>query len=321
MAIGQTDIEGMLESYAEYLRNGHPENAKRFDEARSSDREAAVAEAIVFGMLQGFNVDPQINDAVKTGGADFICCASRGPLFRRQPGDRFVVEATSLNPDAVTDRSRIPNAVPEDVSGGAFGLVTMNIRNKAADKAPQLSGYQMPRVLAIASSHVGVAALFNDATATWAIVSEPHWRQEIGSGSVDTNEYTDLEKSVFIRPGPNGSIVACRKSISAVLLIAVYGDKSEVWGILHPEPAFPLNIAFLPDLPFVRISPWPVVGGRISTEWIVAHPGGYSAQHFPVRRHAQRIAARLASDLGAGRMDEAIRRALDKDENGEARPL
>ena len=39
------------------------------------------------------------------------------------------------------------------------------------------------------------------------------------------------------------------------------------------------------------------------------------------RRHAQRIDARLASDLDAGRMDEAIRRALDEDRNGEARPL
>ena len=38
----------------------HPENAKRFDETRSSDREAAVAEAVLFGMLQGFNVDPRI---------------------------------------------------------------------------------------------------------------------------------------------------------------------------------------------------------------------------------------------------------------------
>ena len=39
------------------------------------------------------------------------------------------------------------------------------------------------------------------------------------------------------------------------------------------------------------------------------------------QRHAQRIDARLASDLHAGRMDEAIRRALDKDRKGEARPL
>jgi hypothetical protein len=278
-----TDIEGMLNSYSEYLHHGHPENAKRFDETRGSARESAVAEAVVFGMLQGFNVDPRINDDVKTGGADFICCASRGPLVKRLPQDRFVVEATSLSPDAVTDRSQIPNEVPDEVSGGAFGLVTRNICNKAKDKATQLGGYSMPRVLAIASSHAAIAVLFNGATATWALVSDPHWKQEIGSNAVDTAEYTDLEKSVFMKPGPNGTIVACRKSISAILLVAVHGNKSEVWGILHPEPACPLNIAFLPDLPFVRVAQWPVVGGKILTEWVVASPTGHGVYHFPIR--------------------------------------
>jgi hypothetical protein len=283
MGFGITDLDGMLNSYSEYLRHGHPENAKRFDEMRASEREAAVAEAVVFGILQGFNVDPQINDEVKTGGADFICCASRGPLVRRLPQDRFVVEATSLSPDAVTDRSHIPNEPPEEISGGAFGLVTRNICNKAKDKATQLGGYQMPRGLAIASSHAGVPALFNGATATWALVSDPHWRQEIGSSTVDTTQYTDLEKSAFIRPGPNGTIVACRKSISAILLVAMYGRNSEVWGVLHPEPAYPFNTALLPDLPFVRIAPWPVVNGRIFTEWIVASPSGHRVDHSPIR--------------------------------------
>jgi len=283
VSFGTTDIDGMLNSYSEYLHHGHPENAKRFDETRASDREAAVAEAIVFGMLQGFNVDPQINDQVKTGGVDFICCASRGPLVRRLPQDRFVVEATSLSPDAVTGRSHIPNEVPDEISGGAFGLVTRNICNKAKDKATQLADYTMPRVLAIASSHAGIAALFNEATATWALVSDPHWKQEIGSSTVDTAEYTDLEKSVFMKLGPDGTIVACRKSISAILLVAVHGNKSEVWGILHSEPAYPLNIAFLPDLPFVRTAQWPVADGKILTEWVVASPSGHGVYHFPVR--------------------------------------
>ena len=57
--------------------------------------------------------------------------------------------------------------MPEDVSGGAFGLVTRNICNKA--KATQLANYPMPRVLAIASSHAGEAALFNKATAKWRL--------------------------------------------------------------------------------------------------------------------------------------------------------
>jgi hypothetical protein len=141
----------------------------------------------------------------------------------------------------------------------------------------------MPRVLAIASSHTGIAALFNDATATWALVSEPHWRHVIGSNEVDTAKYTDLESSLFIKPGPNGTIIPCRQSISAILLIAVYGGQSEIWGILHPEPAQPLDYGFLPKLPFVRIAKWPIVDGKIFTEWVVANPNGYTAYHFPIQ--------------------------------------
>jgi hypothetical protein len=281
VSFGATSPDGMLQSYSEYLRNVHPENAKRFDLLRISDREAAIAEAVVFGILQGFKVDPQIHDQPNSGGPDFICCAYRGPLAPRRPEDRFVVEATSLDPDAVTDRSHIANEVPEDISGGAFGLVTRNICNKAKAKATQLSNYPMPRVLAIASSHAGVAALFNNATAMWALVSEPHWRHEIGSDTVDTAEY--YRPSLFIKPGPDGTIIPCRQSISAILLVAVYGGQSEIWGILHPEAAQPFNYACLPDLPFVRIAEWPVRNGKILTEWVIADPQGYTAYQFPIQ--------------------------------------
>jgi len=283
VSCGATNPDGMLQSYSEYLRKVHPENAKRFDQLQVSDREAAIAEAVVFGMLQGFNVDPQIHDQPNSGGPDFICCAYRGPLAPRQPEDRFVVEATSLDPEAVTGRSHIANEVPEDVSGGAFDLITRNICNKAKAKATQLANHPMPRVLAIASSHAGVAALFNNATATWALVSEPHWRHEIGCNTVDTAEYTDLESSLFIKPGPDGTIIPCRQSISAILLVAVYGGQSEIWGILHPEAAQPFNYAFLPNLPFVRLAEWPVRDGEILTEWVIADPHGYRAYQFPIQ--------------------------------------
>jgi hypothetical protein len=39
------------------------------------------------------------------------------------------------------------------------------------------------------------------------------------------------------------------------------------------------------------------------------------------QRHPRRIAARLLSDLEAGRMDKAICRALEHDKNSELRPL
>jgi len=251
-------------------------------------------------MLQTMQLEPEIHDQVGTGGPDFICCGSRGPVFPRLTQDRFVVEATSLNPDAVTERSRIPNEVPEKIRGGAFGLVTWNICNKAKAKAPQLSGYELPRILAIVSSHFGAPALFDSETAFNALVSDFHWKHEIGSDVVDTNQYVRLQNSLFLKPGPNETIVACRQSISAILLVAVHGDKSVLWGILHPEPAYTLNIAFFPDLPFVRIATWPIVDGKILPEWIVAHPRGYSVRHYPVRLpRTNRRAKTPASDSSA----------------------
>src|SRR5690349_1092795 len=113
-----TDLQGVMQTYGDYLREKHPSNHTRFETLRTSDREAAVAEAIVFGMLQTMLVKPEIHDQVGTGGPDFICSRRRGPIFPPSPEDRFVVEATSLNPDAVTGRSGIANEVPDEIGGG-----------------------------------------------------------------------------------------------------------------------------------------------------------------------------------------------------------
>jgi hypothetical protein len=65
--------------------------------------------------------------------------------------------------------------------------------------------------------------------------------------------------------GSDGRVVACRQDISAILLVAA--NSGEGYGVLHPEPAYPLNIASLATVPFVRIAQWPIVDGKITTEW------------------------------------------------------
>jgi len=223
-----------------------------------------------------------MNEVVGTGGADFICSQNFGPIFARReptPESMFIVEATSLDPDAVSRNTSIPNEVPEDRTGGAFSLLTRSVFAKAKDKATQLAGYDMPRVLAIASSHEGIGAVFNSGAAVNILISDYHWRQEIGSDNFDPNRYVDLANSVFMKPGKDGTIEAARKSISAILLIAVHGDQSVVHGILHPAPAKPLPIEFLPKVPFLRIAKWPILDGRIFTEWVIADPGGLIIHH------------------------------------------
>lgn len=276
-----------MDLYAEHLKANYPTHLTPFNQRRAQDREAALAEAIVFGMLKGFGVRPKINEVVGTGGADFICSANFGSsilgLREPTPESMFIVEATSLDPDAVSRNTSIPNEAPEEISGGAFSLLTRSVFAKAKDKATQLAGYDMPRVLAIASSHEGVGAVFNSGAALNILVSDYHWRQDIGSNTFDPNRYINLANSVFVKPGPNGTIEAARKSISAILLVAVHGDQSIVHGILHPEPVKPLPIEFFPKVPFLRIAKWPILDGRIFTEWVIADPDGLKVYH-PIRR-------------------------------------
>jgi hypothetical protein len=72
-----------------------------------------------------------------TGGADFICSANFGSpiLARREPTPEtlFIVEATSLDPDAVLWNTSIPKVAPDEISGGAFSLLTRAVFAKAKD--------------------------------------------------------------------------------------------------------------------------------------------------------------------------------------------
>ena len=69
---------------------------------------------------------------------------------------------------------------------------------------------------------------------------------------------------------------------SAILLIGVHGRESVVYGILHPEAAYPFNQGFLPEVPFIRIAKWPIVDGKIWTEWVIANPPGKSVPHWKI---------------------------------------
>jgi len=275
-------IDDVLNSYSEFLHKEDKKTADRFDKNRKSDPEASVAEAITFQMLQTIGAHPKIHDKVGTKGPDFQCDASRWPQAGPQPQNHFMVEATSLNQDAISERSLLPKEMPEGLHGGAYGLVTKNICNKAKDKDRQLDGYSMPGVLSIVSSHLYSALLFDSNAAETALVSGIHFKHEIGSAVADPANYTDLEDSVFMKPGLKGSIVVCRQNISAILLVSVYRDNSEIFGILHPEPKFPLNVNLFPNIPFIKLSQWPIVDGKISTEWVVGSPSGFSVAHHPV---------------------------------------
>lgn len=289
-----TTTEELVDSFVKHIEGEAPNNLKSFQNLRQESLESALAEAVVFGILQQLQLRPTISD-VFAGGADFMC--TYRPIWFSESGSwPLAVEATTLEPSAVERNSGWPNEFPEEISGGPFSLLTERITQRASDKVRQLSEHPMPRVLAIVSSHIGAdAILCNTLAARSVLISDAQISVPIAVG--ETSQITNLEHSVFLRGNPKTrEITAKRPSISAVLLVSVAGDQSAVLGILHPEPRYPLDISAFPDIPFIKVSPWPVVNGQIGVEWVVGQP---SARKFKHRRIDWRFEAVRRAGRGA----------------------
>lgn len=269
----------LVDSFVAYIRKEAPSNLKPFENLRKSNPESALGEAVVFGILQQLGLNPAIADAPGVGGADFLCTYKPGVLSNLAVP--FVVEATTLDPDAVSRKSSWPNSVPDEISGGPFGLITDRIVERAAKKIPQLAKHPMPRVLAIASSHAGSSVLLDTLAARSVLRSEPKIIQPLDGSPA--SQAVDIDNSAFLRWDDTGNIVTQRESISAVLLVSIVGNRSLVLGVLHPAPHYPLDLDMLPNVPFVKIARWPLEGHKISVEWVLGQPSPRPFKHKLIR--------------------------------------
>ena len=227
--------DDITDSLVECIRAESPTNLKPFQDRRRKDPEAAIAEAVVFGMLQQLRLNPIIADQPSIGGGDFLC-TYRPIVFSDEGSWQLIVEATTLEPTAVEKNSGWRNEVPDVITGGPFSMITKRITARASSKVPQLSKHAMPRVLAIVSSHIGADALLSSTLAAESIlISDRNVSSPIGGGNVSV--ITDLAASAFLKGDPtSGKISAQRPTISAVLMTSVAGDRSSVLGISIPSP-------------------------------------------------------------------------------------
>jgi hypothetical protein len=262
------NLSQVVAAHADFLLARFPAYSEKFNQLVRSDREAAAGEAAVFALLKTYlRADPEPNDEPGVGGVDFIC--------GRGTDNAFVVEVTSLKPEAVAKQSGIPVTADE---GGAFRMTTRQLFSTVRDKADQLAEYPHPRVLAITSTHLASSFLLGTQGAENLLTSEPQITYPLAGSGDGVTMTTNLRSSIFFAPDANGNIVPRRQSVSAVLLIGLFDDQSHVVGLLHPAPARPLSIDKFREIPFLRVKDWPVADGAIRIEWVVPSP---EAKIFP----------------------------------------
>jgi len=263
-------ISEIVKAYSLLLEVRYPDHHRAFHLRTASDANAANAEAVAFSWLRWHGLSPTLSDAPGLGGPDFLC----SPMLAAP----FLIEVTSLRPDAVSERSGWPDELNDRAH--SFAMITPNLWSKTRNKASQLGGHEIARVLAICLTHMGAGALLGTLAAEWLMTSPPKLSVPVGGPITAIREVTDLRKSAFLAVR-DGGIVAVRESISAVLLIAILEHELYAVGMLHPEPAVAFDYHSLIELPFLRLD-WPVNDGILKTEWVVARPAPRVDPHISV---------------------------------------
>lgn len=254
-----SSLSEIVEKYKGYLLAKHPARHKPFSDLERSKPESARAEAVLFSVLEAEGFEVTICEDPSTGGIDFRCKKSE---------DAFLVEVTCLEKETVTERS----GLEEGTDSGWSEPITLSLRNKIRNKARQLSGSPMPRLLAITTEHEAGGWLMGTHGAEALLTGDSKIEVPIGLSEPDVRLITDLWGSGFLQLSGSGTIEAYRQSISAILLVHILPSECKIAGVLHPRPAFDFPIQLLPTVPFVRVRRWPPDEGKIETEWTIVKP-------------------------------------------------
>ena len=150
---------------------------------------------------------------------------------------------------------------------------------ESVNKAKQMAGYQMARVLVLATTHEGAGLLMGAHAAEELLTGTTGFRVRIGDTDAKPEVFAALKNSVFFRE-KDGTVEPARQSISAILLMGIHQDRASVIGVLHPEPAVPLDPSLLERVHFVRLRHWPIKE-RFGIEWIGPAPSPTTYVHMP----------------------------------------
>jgi hypothetical protein len=273
-----TSVDEMVRYYWRFLeRNGYMDHLKRFSYRLKAEPHSAQAEAVVFQILWSEDLHPDIFEDNSTGGPDF-CCKSPA-------NESFLVEVASLDPAAVSKRSGLPLRI-EGPGGRAYGLITEKFFSVVQGKEKQLDSYGLPGVLAIKCAYDFAALLMDRGAALYALGSRPAFEVPIGGGKAETRLTWDPKGGIFWSPSKVVNLAGYPdllpryQSVSAVLLIAIHPNESNVVGILHPAPSHSFDPEWLPNVPYVRFKQWPVVKAQIELEWTLEGHATFPHRHI-----------------------------------------
>ena len=242
---------------------------RRLKERDQSQRESAVAEAVMWDFLVSRTDEVCLVEIPGTGGVDFGFAVA---------GESFCVEVTNISIEAAT---RATGLQERPSVNGFHKLLTKSVRSQVRQKLQQVRTTQCPTLVAVTTLHSTASVICISHPAIEKVMGSPPritGNFNVTSGEVEGDLYqtTDLQTSVFLSPhpilGPDGEPIVQAKfqPISGFLLcgFGVAPHHGQVLGGLNPEAKYPFDPRLLADVPFCSFGTWPA-RDSINFEWTI----------------------------------------------------
>lgn len=261
-----TDIyKDVIESHISWLKGFSKERSGKWQILLNADPEAAICEACVRDILSEYVDTIQPNEDLSQGGPDFLC---------KQDSDYFYVEVTCISIDSASKATELVHPTPFNPDASCYRHLTKRILDELRNKTPQCMNLDQPCILAIGTLHSQAGVLCMDEHAaeenlTGTSFVTAHIDTRTGRMIREPYEATDLRDSSFVRLGKSTtvSIEEARKTISAILLCALWHDPSRTIGLLHPNPNNKFRRELLPEIQFGKLKDC-YDEGVFEVEWI-----------------------------------------------------
>jgi hypothetical protein len=258
--------EQPIAEHRRWLKDFDSRHLKQWNDLFSSMPEAALCEAAVRDVMQGFGL--AVEPWADLNGKDANGSVAR-PDFRCSKGtDAFYVEVTNISIAKATEQSGLAHPA-EFGKFRAYAKLTNAVFEKAQKKTTQCN-QDLPTLLAVgtfhtAASHLGLDRLCANSLLTGESMISWDVNTTTGESVGPSRLSTNLKYASFVKPGAC-SIVNARTSISGILLCGFGRIPASIVGILHPQADRPFKPEILPRIPFgqVRINH---AAGKLVTQW------------------------------------------------------
>ena len=254
----------LADEHRKWLSAFDPQYTRNWEKLLNADDEAAMAEARVRHILQGYGivVEPNEDLAGDTRRPDFRCSSAL---------EKFYVEVTCISKEMATAKTGIPDE-PHGVT--PFRPLNDAVFAKCKGKASQCGNLDGPALLVVGTFHTFAAmASFDRPAVDWLLTGKPKmaWDIDMRTGKQVGDDYqvTELYSAAFLRPDKTQEVGFARSSLSGLLLVGLGSEPPRMIGVLHPNPACPFDPSVLPQIEFGQVEL-----DRQSRQMQVSWPGG-----------------------------------------------